>query len=268
MNERTARIVPVVVVLLALLAVWYLAATLTDRPELRARPLVPAPHRVLAALAAGLAEPPGSARSLLYHAAVTASTAAAGFALALVVGIAIALGIVHVRALDRSVMPWVVASQTVPVLAVAPMVVVVLGNVGLTGLLPKALIAAWLSFFPVVTAMVTGLRCAERIELDLLRTYSAGVWTVFAKLRWPASMPFLFAGIKVAAPLAIVGAMVAELPTGAQAGLGARLLAGSYYGQTLQIWAALCMAGLLALLALGIVDTARVAVLRRRGGRW
>jgi len=164
-------------------------------------------------------------------------------------------------------MPWIVASQTVPILAIAPMVVVVLGNAGVTGLIPKALIAAWLSFFPIVTAMVTGLRSPERLQLDLMRTYSAGGWDVFVKLRWPASMAFLFAGVKVAATLAVVGAIVAELPTGAQAGLGARLLAGSYYGQTLQIWAALVMAALLALLAVAAADAARAALVHARGGR-
>jgi NitT/TauT family transport system permease protein len=164
-------------------------------------------------------------------------------------------------------MPWIIASQTIPVLAIAPMVVVVLGNIGLTGILPKAIIAGWLSFFPITTAMVTGLRSPDRMQLDLMRTYSAGQRDVFAKLRWPASMGFLFAGVKVAATLALVGAIVAELPTGAQAGLGARLLAGSYYGQTLQIWAALCMAALLTLLAVAATDFAERLLIAQRGGR-
>ena len=133
--------------------------------------------------------------------------------------------------------------------------------------LPKALIAGWLSFFPITTAMVTGLRAPERMQLDLMRTYNASGSDVFAKLRWPASMGFLFAGVKVAATLALVGAIVAELPTGAQAGLGARLLAGSYYGQTLQIWAALVTAGLLTMLAVAGADAAQRVLIARRGGR-
>ncbi len=198
---------------------------------------------------------------------MTATTTVVGFALALFVGIALALGIVHVRLLDRALMPWIVASQTVPVLAIAPMVVVVLGNVGLTGLIPKALIAAWLGFLPNVTAMVTGLRSPEPIQLDLMRTYSASGWEIFTKLRWPASMPFAFAGVKVALTLALVGAIVAELPTGAQAGLGARLLSASYYGQTLQLWSALVMAAALALIAVALADGARLLLVRARGGR-
>jgi NitT/TauT family transport system permease protein len=153
------------------------------------------------------------------------------------------------------------------VLAIAPMVVVVLGNIGLTGVLPKALIAGWLSFFPITTAMVTGLRAPDRMQLDLMRTYNASGRDVFAKVRWPASMSFLFAGVKVAATLALVGAIVAELPTGAQAGLGARLLAGSYYGQTLEIWAALVTAALLTMLAVAAADAAQRVLVARRGGR-
>jgi NitT/TauT family transport system permease protein len=100
-----------------------------------------------------------------------------------------------------------------------------------------------------------------------MRTYSASGMQIFTMLRWPASMSFLLPSLKVAATLALVGAIVAELPTGAQAGLGARLLSGSYYGQTLQIWAALFMASFLALLAIGAVDLFRVALIHQRGGR-
>jgi NitT/TauT family transport system permease protein len=288
MIERAARrAAPVFVVLCAVSAIWYVAALALDLRAAQAaagagasasavihaawsleRPLLPAPHQIAAGVLTGLfAEPVTSPRSLLFHAGVTAATAALGFALALVFGIALAVGIVHQRTLDRSLMPWVIASQTIPVLAIAPMVVVVLGNIGLTGMLPKALIAGWLSFFPITTAMVTGLRAPDRMQLDLMRTYNASGSDVFRKVRWPASMGFLFAGLKVAATLAIVGAIVAELPTGAQAGLGARLLAGSYYGQTLQIWAALVTAALLTLLAVAAADGAQRILIATRGGR-
>jgi NitT/TauT family transport system permease protein len=288
MTERPQQgIVPIVVVVAVAIVCWYAAAFALNGSAARAsagagaplgalasaawsldRPVLPAPHQIAQALVAGIfAEPVSSPRSLIYHAAVTAQTAIVGFGLALIVGTALAIGIVHVRTLDRSLMPWIIASQTVPVLAIAPMVVVVLGNIGLSGLLPKALIAGWLSFFPIATAMVTGLRSPDRMQLDLMRTYNASGPDVLAKLRWPASMGFLFAGMRVAATLALVGAIVAELPTGAQAGLGARLLAGSYYGQTLQIWAALIMAALLTLLAVAVTDAAQRLLVARRGGR-
>jgi NitT/TauT family transport system permease protein len=232
------------------------------------RPLLPSPAQIAVEMARSVfGHPITSPRSLVFHAGVTAWAAIAGFAIALLAGVTLAIGIIHVRTLDRALMPWLIASQAIPVLAIAPMVVVVLGNIGLTGTLPKALIAGWLSFFPITTGMVKGLRSSDPMQRDLLRTYSATDAQVFAKLRWPAAMAFLFPAMKVAAPLALVGAIVAELPTGAQAGLGARLLTGSYYGQTLQIWSALLMAALLATLAVALVDGGEVLLIRARGGR-
>ena len=286
MIDRFRHTLPVAAVLLVLVAAWYpaamwmnhdAAANLADedagaldvwRSTLSLdRPLLPAPHQVAAEILDELfGYPVTSPRSLAYHAAVTAGAALCGFAIAVVLGTALAVGIVHARTLDRSLMPWVIASQTVPVLAIAPMVIVVLGHAGLVGLWPKALIAGWLSFFPVTTAMVTGLRAPDPMQRDLMRTYAASGIQVFTRLRWPASMAFLFPALKVASALALVGAIVAELPTGAQAGLGARLLAGSYYGQTLQIWAALFTAGALAMLATGGVALAQAALARAWGG--
>jgi NitT/TauT family transport system permease protein len=143
----------------------------------------------------------------------------------------------------------------------------VLGNLGFTGLLPKAIISGYLSFFPIAIGMVKGLRSPDPLQLDLMRTYSASNAQTFAKLRWPSSMSFLFPSLKVAIALSLVGAIVAELPTGAQAGLGARLLAGSYYGQTIQIWAALFMSAFLAVVAVGAVGLAERGLTSIRGGR-
>jgi NitT/TauT family transport system permease protein len=161
----------------------------------------------------------------------------------------------------------VVASQTIPILAIAPMVIVVLASIGLTGLLPKAIISTYLSFFPVTVGMVKGLRSPDPINLDLMRTYSASQAQTFWKLRWPSSVPFLFVSMRVAIAAALVGAIVGELPTGAVAGLGARLLSGSYYGQTVQIWSALVMASVLAAVLVGIIGLVQKLVLRRMGMR-
>ena len=113
--------------------------------------------------------------------------------------------------------------------------------------------------------MVKGLRSPEQIQLDLMHTYNASPAQIFWKLRWPSSMPYLFTSLKVAIAISLVGAIVGELPTGAVAGLGARLLAGSYYGQTVQIWSALFMAAGCAALLVAIVGLAHSAVLRRMG---
>jgi len=178
-----------------------------------------------------------SKRSLFYHAWVTFSATILGFALGTVLGTLLAVGIVHSRVMDMSVMPWIITSQTIPILAIAPMIIVVLNAIGITGIIPKAIISAYLSFFPVVVGMVKGLRAPDAMQLDLMKTYSASSLQVFTKLRWPSSMPYLFASLKVGIAAALIGAIVGELPTGAVAGLGARLLSGSYYGQTVQIWA-------------------------------
>ncbi|MCB1834061.1 MAG: ABC transporter permease subunit, partial [Geminicoccaceae bacterium] len=103
------------------------------------------------------------------------------------------------------------------------------------------------------------------IHLDLMRTWNASPWQVFWNLRWPSSIPFLFTSMKIAIAISLVGAIVGELPTGAVAGLGARLLAGSYYGQTIQIWSALVAASLLAAVLVALVGLADRIVLRRMG---
>ena len=162
-------------------------------------------------------------------------------------------------------MPWIIASQTIPILAIAPMVIVVLASIGVKGLLPKAIISTYLSFFPVTVGMVKGLRSPDPILLDLMRTYNASRAQVFWKLRVPASVPFLFASMKVAIAISLVGAIVGELPTGAAAGIGSRLLIGSYYSQTIQLWSALIAASVLAALLVTIVGLVDRSVTRLMG---
>lgn len=284
------KALPVATVLLALLVLWYGGAVwlnaqpLIDRyaregrpwqmSELAAdamsmeRPILPAPHQVLAELDRSVVEvSPTSRRSLLYHGWVTLSAALLGFGAGALLGIALAVGIVHLRTLERSLMPWIIASQTVPILAIAPMIIVVLGSIGFVGLLPKAIISAYLCFFPVTIGMVKGLTSPEPIHLDLVRTYNASAFQVFCKLRWPSALAFLFASLKVAVALAIIGAIVGELPTGAQAGLGARLLTGSYYGQTVQNVAALIVSAVLAALSVAAIGAAQRLTVARLGGR-
>ncbi|MCO5158021.1 MAG: ABC transporter permease [Aquamicrobium sp.] len=279
---------PVAIVVAAIVALWYGFAVWLNMPWqlgvyeragqawmfadlvrdtlAQERPVLPSPHQVFAEMWRTTVEvAPTSRRSLLYHAWITLSSTLLGFVLGTLLGIVLAVFIVHNRAMDKSVMPWVVASQTIPILAIAPMIIVVLNAVGLTGLLPKALISTYLSFFPVVVGMVKGLRSPEVIQLDLMRTYNASAVQTFWKLRWPSAMPYLFTSLKVAVAISLVGAIVGELPTGAVAGLGARLLAGSYYGQTVQIWSALFMAAALAAVLVAIVGAGHRMVLKRMG---
>ncbi|MDB5614917.1 MAG: transporter permease, partial [Devosia sp.] len=232
------------------------------------RPVLPAPHQVVGEIwNATVALEITSKRSLAYHGWITLSSTLLGFVLGTVLGVLLAVIIVHNEASNRSLMPWIIASQTIPILAIAPMVVVGLGAVGITGTVPRALISMYLSFFPVVVGMVKGLRSPEAIQLDLMRTYDASPWQTFWKLRWPAAMPMLFASMKVGIAISLIGAVVSELSNAAGGGLGVRLLTGSYNGQTIQIWAALFIAAALAAVLVMIVGFAETAVNRRMGAR-
>jgi len=280
----------VLVVVLAILIVWYVAAVLMNAPLQKdqferqevawttadliretlaqERPILPAPHQIFVEMKKTIIDKKiTSKRSLVYHSWVTLSSTLLGFLIGSLLGIVIAVGIVHSSTLDKSLLPWVISSQTIPILAIAPMIVVVLGAIGLKGLIPKAIISTYLCFFPVTIGMVKGLRSPDLLQMDLMRTYNATAWQTFWKLRWPSAVPFLFTSLKVAIAISLVGAIVGELPTGAQAGLGARLLAGSYYGQTIQIWSALLTAAFLAALMVALVGAIERLVLARMGAR-
>ncbi len=230
------------------------------------RPVLPSPHQVATELKKTIWDKKvTSKRSLVYHAGVTMSSAMLGFVLGTILGVLLAVGIVHVATLERSLMPWVIASQTIPILAIAPMIIVVLGAIGITGLFPKAVISTYLCFFPVTVGMVKGLRSPNRMLMDLMHSYHASRAQVFWKLRLPASVPYLFSSLKIAVALSLVGAIVAELPTGAQAGLGSRLLSGSYYGQTSLIWAALITASVISATLVALVGRLEKATIKHMG---
>lgn len=294
-----SRALPVLTVVMAIIVIWYGAtiwmnAQWTRDQAARAgteltfgqivadtlsqdRPRLPAPDQVVAEIWSstvveeltgrrGIVQTGSlSNRSLIYHGWITLSATLLGFAIGSGLGILLAVAIVHNRAMDLSVMPWAIASQTIPILAIAPMIIVVLNSAGITGLLPKAIISAYLSFFPVLVGMVKGLRAPDHMQIDLMRTYNAPTSQVLWKLRLPSSMPYLFASLKVGIAASLVGAIVGEMPTGAVAGLGARLLAGSYHGQTVQIWAALIAAAALAGMMVGLIGMVQRITLRRMG---
>jgi NitT/TauT family transport system permease protein len=290
MDPFRSKIVPVTTILVLIVIAWYVGAVALNAPFQRdldrranvtrtmpefiaatlsqPKPTLPAPHQVAVNFFKNTFQVKiTSARSLVYNSWVTLSSTVLGFAFGTVLGILIAVGIVHVVTLDRSLMPWIIASQTIPILAVAPMIIVVLAAVGITGLIPKALISTYLSFFPVTVGMVKGLRSPELMHLDLMHTYNASRWQVFWKLRVPASVPYLFASMKVAVAASLVGAIVGELPTGAVAGIGAKLLAGAYYSQTIDIWSALVAGSIVAALLVALVGLAGRIVDRAMGGR-
>ena len=283
-----ASFLPVLTVVGVLFALWYAAAiwlnsdwtydkatrsgevvtttSLVADTWSQKKPKLPAPHQVASEIwDTTVMKKITSKRSLVYHSWITLSATLLGFGMGTLLGVLLAVGIVFNRVMDMSVMPWVIASQTIPILAIAPMIIVVLNAVGVSGLLPKAMISMYLSFFPVVVGMVKGLRSPDQMQLDQMRTWHASTAQSFWKLRLPASMPYFFTSLKIAMAASLVGAIIGELPTGAVAGLGARLLAGSYYGQTIQIWSALIMAAALAALLVGIIGLIQRVTLKRMG---
>ncbi len=287
-------VLPILTVVAAIVALWYVAAipmnaqwardqaaradTTLSTSELLAdtwsqeRPRLPVPHQVVAELWGSTGElalkgRALSKRSLILHTWYTLSATLLGFVIGTAAGVLLAVGIIYNRAMDMAVMPWAIASQTIPILALAPMIIVVLNSIGVQGLIPKAIISAYLSFFPVVVGMVKGLRAPGREQLDLLATYSATGGDQFWKLRLPASMPYFFTAMKISIAAALVGTIVGELPTGAVRGLGARMLSGSYYGQTIQIWSALFAAAILAATLVAIIGLIERTTLKRMGMR-
>ena len=288
---RNSSFVSIATVLAFITVVWYGAAVylnsdvLIDKYDLQnidcnfsklvddswaiSRPIIPAPHQIVLDMNKSIfGHKVNSKRSLVYHSWVTISSTMVGFAMGGVLGILLAVGIVHVSTLNKSVLPWIIASQTIPILAIAPMIIVVLGAIGVTGLLPKAIISAYLCFFPIAIGMVKGLRSPDPMHLDLMKTYNATQVQAFWKLRWPASTPFLFASFKVSIAISLVGAIVGELPAGARAGLGARLLTGSYYGQTVQIWSALILASIIAGTLVFLMAVLESKVQKRMGAQF
>ncbi len=280
---------PVLSVLIALVAIWYGATVWMnsgwtyDQAERKGltpsfsevvqdtmnqkRPRLPAPHQVAEELWKTTVEKKvTSKRSLVFHGWITLRATLMGFALGTALGIALAVAIVYSRVMEMSVMPWAVISQTIPIVALAPMIIVLSSSIGIEDRnVPKAIISAYLCFFPVLVGMVKGLRSPDAMQLDLLRTYGASGITSFLKLRLPTSVPYLFTSLKIGIAAALVGTIVGELPTGAIRGLGARILIGDQFGNPMMIWSALFAAAILAGALVTILGIVQNITLKRMG---
>jgi NitT/TauT family transport system permease protein len=203
---------------------------------------------------------------ILWHDALfTAKEAVLGFAMGAVIGFAIAVALSQSRLLERGIIPYVVASQTVPLLAIAPMVVVGLGTKGVTDWISVAVLAAYLTFFPVTINVLRGLQSADTRAVELMRSYAAGRWEILWKLRVPASLPFLFSAFRIAAPLSIVGAIIAEPAASIQGGLGGAIVNfNQYYSiEPQELWATNVIAAILGIAFFLAVVLAEKLVVRR-----
>jgi NitT/TauT family transport system permease protein len=225
-------------------------------------PVIPAPNQLLEDIPR-LYGNPLDPSSVPYNAFFTGLATLLGLGLASIVGLGLAVLLTVSRAFERAVLPWLVASQTVPIIAIAPMLAVVLGSNGVQGLLPKVLISGYIAFFPIAIGVAKGLKSPDPLQVDLMRTYNASSPQTFGKLRFPASVPFLFTAFKVAMTAALIGAIVAESATITDAGLGRMLSENSRASDARSLW--LVMFGSAAL---GILLVALVGVVERLVTPW
>ena len=258
-----AQLWPVAILGLAILAIWYALAlrgnwqqaTQTAPPHAgfwdlagqamsQTAPFVPPPHQVVQNLWGSLARSPDDPRALWVHLGTTGAEMALGLLGGGVLGLLIATLFVHSRPIEQALLPWVVASQTIPVLALAPIVISVFGIT----LLGKVVVTTYLVFFAVAISAIKGLRSADALAHELLRSYAANPWQVYWKLRFPAALPYIFTGLKIGATAALVGAIIAEL-FGSNYGLGERIVFATYYNQTIIWWSTMLASSLLGLAA-------------------
>jgi NitT/TauT family transport system permease protein len=185
-----------------------------------------------------------------------------GFVFGAVLGLALAIVFVHSQLLERALVPYVVASQTVPIIAIAPVVVIWLRG----GWLAVAVISAYLTFFPVTIAGLRGLRSPDPRALELMRSYASSSRDVLLKVRLPAAAPYLFAAFKVAATASVVGAIIGELPSGIRDGLGGAILNFNqfYVSGPPKLWAAIIVAAAVGIAFFALVRVAEVLFLRGR----
>jgi NitT/TauT family transport system permease protein len=203
---------------------------------------------------------------MLLNAWATFRVALGGFLIGGLLGVGLSLLFARSRLLERGLMPYVIGSQMVPILAIAPMVVVGVGRMGAPSWLAKVIVAAYLTFFPVTIGMLRGLRAASPAALDLMRSYAASQAQVFLKLRLPVALPYLFTSLKVAATASVIGAIVAELPSGSQEGIGVMILnaAQFYNSRPPALYAAILAAGTVGIIFYGLVALAERLVLQTR----
>ena len=228
---------------------------------------VPFPHWIAARVPAffakyALTDERNVVRATLYTSLGTLAALVLGGA----VGIILAVLFVLFQPLERALLPWTIASQTIPIIALVPVMLLILGNFGITiqtSLLPTAIIGAYICFFPVVVSTVKGLRAVDPLILDLMRSYAAHPLEVFWKVRFPAAVPFFFTGLKLGTAAALVGALVAETESNNRRGLGFQILGQVQSGNVADVWILLIVSGLLGVALVALVD-----FLQRRFAPW
>lgn len=281
-----SRTLPIVVTFIVLIILWYAAATyfnlrylnihmqdvdpnawnrLSTGEKIRqalstGQPLMPTPVQTIGDFITRLSQKPTAAGGLWVDVYWTGHAAVLGFLLGTLVGVVLAVVFMSSRLLARSLMPFVVASQTIPIVALVPAIMVSLG----LGLRSEVLISAYLAFFAITISTYKGLQSVQPVAFELMRSYAANPRQVFLKLRLPAALPFLFTGLKIGVTASLVGAIIAELPSGSPHGLGQALLNASQYSLNILLWSTVLSAALLGLALYGAVVIAERVIVRWR----
>ncbi len=260
-GNQVRRVVAFVAIVVILVVLWEGAKALFALPDYKL------PH--ILSIFEALARPTPKGMTLwvlLGDTLYTGGEAVLGFVLGGVTGFLLAVLFVHVKPAERGLLPYVIASQTVPIIAIAPMIVVGIGRMGAPPWLAKSIIAAYLTFFPVTINVLRGLTSVHQDQLALMHSYAASKAQIFFKVRLPASVPFLFTALKISATASVIGAIIGELPVGSTRGLGVQLVIGSQYNTFNPgfLWATILMAALLGLVFYGIVALVERWVVRWR----
>src|ERR1700730_8944078 len=244
-NKLRDEILPPVLILAAVLGLWQLSVKALDIPPW----LLPAPSDVVARFF--------KTPTLWYHTGLTVMEALAGFSISAALGIALSAGIVHSRFLERGVFPYVIVSNAIPIIAIIPLLTIWFGF----GLAPKVMICAIISFFPIVTNTTRGLKSADRRIMEFMRSINATRWEILYKVQLPSALPFIFAGLKIAASLALVGAVVAEFYS-SDRGLGYLIITSAT-----QLRTDLLFVSIVVLAMLGVSSYALFGYLERKATR-
>ncbi len=245
---------------LAVLLLWEASKALFEIPHYKL------PHLSMIAEAFVTPTPQGPTWQVLLRDMLwTGYEALAGFLMGGLLGVLLATAFVHSRLVERGLLPYVIASQTVPIIALAPMIVVGVGRMGAPTWLSIAVISAYLTFFPVTVNVLRGLTAVDRDALALMHSYAASKAQIFFKLRLPASLPYLFTALKISATASVIGAIIGELPSGSPRGLGVQIVYGSQYNTFRPgfLWATILTAALL-----GIIAYSGVVLMERWAVRW
>lgn len=224
------------------------------------QPLMPTPVQTIGDFVDRLRQGPSADGGVWIDLLWTGRVAVLGFALGTTVAILLAVLFLSSRILAQSLLPYVVASQTIPIIALVPPIMLTLG----LGLRSEVLIAAYLAFFSITISTYKGLLSVQPLAFELMRSYAASPVQILLKLRLPAALPFIFTGMKIGVTASLVGAIIAELPSGSAHGLGQSLLAASEYTNNIWLWSTMLSAACLGLILYGTIVLAERLIVRWR----